>query len=191
MATRQRAIAEALERWAWSKWIDEGFSLNEQKNVQFSSIPVTDFIVRKFDEVLCFSKNLSIYVSHAEKYPVSLPITLGKSGDGVFAGSRVAPLGQDLWTHALVESWRHMEYFIKSPSDARFSGVASRIHHFCRHGNEALALVNREPTKTNWPEPQMALLDGIPVANGKAHIWRALLKNFRAWHEGGAERFVY
>lgn len=46
---------------------------------------------------------------------------LGYKDDGVFAGSRVTGLGDDVWSHALTESWRHSRIFLMNT----FSGESN------------------------------------------------------------------
>ncbi|MDR3559040.1 MAG: hypothetical protein P4L58_01415, partial [Candidatus Pacebacteria bacterium] len=58
---KHRAIAEAVERWAWSKWIDQDCLVEAASPGTREIGPLGSFFQGKFDEVLFFKKNFKIF----------------------------------------------------------------------------------------------------------------------------------
>ncbi len=109
--TLLRAICEAAERWVWSKWIDE-HCLIERSRVNSNKMPkIAQHFYDQFDEVHFFYRKFLIEHEKVGILPLQIGITIGIKDGGVFPGSRVGSLKDDLWTHALLESWRHLHIF--------------------------------------------------------------------------------
>lgn len=60
--TKLRSIAEACERWVWSKWIDEGFILDEI-NIQHRDLTkLAQFYLDDFENVKFYKKNINVFI---------------------------------------------------------------------------------------------------------------------------------
>ena len=89
-ATRQRSINEAVERWAWSKWIDEKKSIPT-----YSAEHLTDiarFFYNKFQSIQFYRKEIE-----APLFPSgvgTLVIAICCDSRGVFVGSKLGEAGE-------------------------------------------------------------------------------------------------
>jgi hypothetical protein len=185
--TLGRSELESYERWAWSKWIDEKFYISSASIQAENLPPLTQFFRREFEEVHFYK--LKFYKGST---PIYLGISLGFKNGGVFPGSRAALSENEIWPHALLESWRHyisfvhMKKFSKEPT----SIVDKRIALFggdARHAIRQIPLAGEEI----WPSPKVAFQRMMQVPGKEIYLARTLCEDFIGWHEGPASRFVY
>lgn len=180
-----RSIAEALERWAWSKWIDDGYILKESKLSKLSSISKN--LIKNFDEVMLFKKEFDVETKNGRKKFV-LNIFLGFSKQGVFPGSRVT-MGSDCGVeHAIVEAFRHLMIF--NADSGHDDIVYQRIKFFGRNKVSAQEQI-RKAIKFNWPKFEILMSAQYETNVESLYLFRTLPKNYIPWNEGSSERFVY
>lgn len=187
---RLRAISEAVERWAWSQWIDRGHFIPELGEEKVSLTDASQFIKKSFDYIKFYSINLN--TSLIEDYPdeVALNIVLAFKGDGVFPGSRVCAKGEEKWGHSIVEAYRHLLITSTYHGDITSPFPYGRIFYFAHHGQHAIDQV-QAATKVNWPVPQLLMLKEKTTGVEDLYLWRALVKDYISWNEGSEKRFVY
>jgi hypothetical protein len=190
-STMYRSIAEACERWAWSKWIDNGFHLEDYYlNVDKLS-HLSRFYYDHFDEVKCFYKKFEVDVN-GKMIPLHFGVTVGIKEKGVFPGSRVASLNEDIFEHGLLEAYRHLKIFENSLKNQDYEDIVSkRINFFGSNKEIALHQIFQSQKKAKWPIPKLRILKNIPLDTEEGFLWRSLCHDFIGWHEGTKERFVY
>ena len=186
-----RSVCEAVERWVWSKWIDEGLA---PKDFKFSpERKLQKCLAAHFDEVKCFRSEVQI---QRQGLPVFVPSKLqfvgviGIKGNGIFPGARVSTDGDDLLTHCLVEAWRHLKIFenelqAKKPATL----IDARIKEFGTNGKSKLTQIESLRSKP-LPEVRLEFAKMVSEKNGY-FVSRALAADYRQWNEGPNDRFVY
>lgn len=188
---RFRAIAEAVERWAWSKWIDEGYAMKALDPKDAVLSPVAIHFASQFESVDYHTVTINVLTEVIGMLTLRLGIVVARSGDGVFPGSRACLIQDDPWEHALVEAWRHLLIYKGLKTDSRDpKGVFGRIKYFGDHGNRAEEQISKARNE-HWPEPRLKLLRDVSLPEGQGYLWRALCDDYVPWHLGGSERFVY
>lgn len=185
--TKDRSLAEAIERWAWSNWIDHHhsiaqISLSEKQSELFLRM------IAEFETTQYYLKNF--YINNRE---FQFGVVLGISNNGIFAGSRVCTMSESPWEHAAIESFRNYKNFqnktnIQDNSDADF--LKKRIHFFGNNLNSALTQI-KNATKNEWPALELQLDIELPTNFDHLYLHRTLLKNWTPWNEGPDDRFVY
>ncbi len=191
--TKARAICEAYERWAWSKWMDENYSIPIVEVANCITDPLSSYFQKTFDQVIFLEKEIQPELNWLHNQEsIKLGIVLGIKGNGVFPGSRVVSVTEDPWGHALLEAWRHAIIF---ENISKYSGEAKdifdkRIMHFGNYKELAFSAIERSK-KSKWPKPKLRLLQEVQTPMEKTYLWRALCHDFVGWHEGPIDRFVY
>lgn len=187
--TRLRSISEGVERWAWSKWIDERYLINSFSGASEISA-LGQFLIGQFDKVNFFF--LEIDTSFIPNYfnKVYLGITVSIKDNGVFPGSRVSPNRDDIWEHSLVESWRHLVIFRNLQKKEESVRPFDRINFFGKNGDVALKQI-QNANRAVWPKPRLLISKEYELAVPGASVWRSLAKEYIGWHLGGESRFVY
>ena len=185
--TRLRALFEAAERWHWSQWIDRGCRIDQ---VQVDPARLTDYsryFLGCFDHVGFYRREFQFC-----EMALQIGIVLGIKGEGVFPGSRVAQAGEDLWSHGLVEAWRHLEIFryLSENTPANAPIVDRRILFFGKNKEVAFEQISAA-TKSEWAEPKLRLLKSWNPLGKKAFFWRAVCHDYIGWDKGDERRFVY
>jgi hypothetical protein len=188
--TMFRAIAEACERWTWSKWIDFGYSIPNTEVVRKDLSKLALHYASDFDEIKFFSRKFSITIQGIETH-LKIGIVLGIKGDGIFPGSRVASEREDVWEHGLLEAHRHYRMY-KDKHEHYFGNdiIYKRINYFGTNKESALSQIE-QASKVNWGTPKLRLLKNYKIDDGDYFLWRALCYDFRPWSEGKENRFVY
>lgn len=185
--TKSRAICEGLERWAWSKWIDEGFHIEKiQVNKHLNLI--TEELASRFEHTHYFMKNFNL-----DTKVYTLGIFLGFKKDGVFAGSRVCLKNDDPWQHAVIEASRNLKNFEYAEKDNKFETtqiVRKRALYFGLHKHEAIQRIESCQNK-NWPIPKIMILQQFDTDQTNIYLWRCLMHDWVGWHLGEENRFVY
>lgn len=188
--TRLRSIAEAIERWAWSKWIDEGYVVPEA-NISVSELSDFDkYFFCQFDRVSFFK--VKIDTSNIQNFgsEVELIISIGFKGDGVFPGSRVSQAGECSVLHPLIESWRHLILYQNQDSKNAHKFPFNRINFFGNNSSVALRQI-ANAKHMEWATPKLLLSKPVVFHSEAAFVWRSLVENYVGWEKGSESRFVY
>lgn len=183
-STLKRAIFEAYERWAWSKWID----LNCPITQIFPNLKgIKCFFSQDFNEIIFFEKRFFNFELGKE---LILSISIGLTEQGAFPGSKVDYEENDGLTHALSESWRHKKHYDAIKNKTLNNLADKRLVFFGR--NKDLALKQIFTTKdAKWPTPKPLMQARIALQQEDIYLYRVLYENFIGWHVGGETRFVY
>jgi len=194
-STKFRAICEAVERWAWSQWIDYSMEL-DQIILDQTGDNITSFgqhLISQFDSFKIFSKTFNETSMLGLSFPLKITVFLGFKNGGIFPGSRVSSMN-DSWEHAIIEAYRNLlnaEIFIKSPFTlAPNNFVGKRNLYFSTHASVANDQIIKSKNLP-WPEMELELLEECPPEIPNVFIWRCVLKKFIPWIEGPVDRFVY
>lgn len=191
-STRMRAICEGLERWAWSKWIDDGFLLDSAEPKTTSSL--SGFLLKSFNSHKCYRRTFTISV---DENPLVLQfgVFVGLTEHGAFAGSRICNINENPWDHAIIEAHRNYqnsEYF-KVNGLAEFQKdniIAIRANFFATNKMSALSQIDNAK-RVDWPEPELLFVKEFITTVPEVFLYRCLFKNFIGWHLGDFQRFVY
>ncbi|RZJ34841.1 MAG: hypothetical protein EOO18_08245 [Chryseobacterium sp.] len=185
-----RSLGEAAERWVMSKWIDDGFYIQELHlhEIEKELDPVSKFIVRKFDRVLFYRHTVSFNFGNL---PIKVEVgqTMGLSDEGIFPGSSAQILGGSVWQHALVESFRHFLFVKNNPRrPGRFPD--DKIHYFASNASVALNRI-QAAENIHWPNPELILQADESFLDGSFFLSRSIFGGWKSWNEGPIERFLY
>lgn len=183
-STIERAKAEAVERWLRSKWIDDGYRLDQFKVSPESLSPVEAWFVEQFQDVLYFTH--SCYLDDDVEQAAHSVIVVGLTDCGAFVGSKTMMNKKVPLLPALVEAWRHLR-ISTSTLDTNESKV---IHHYSQHKDSALAQIEKA-VHENMPSPALRLLKRVEIPIEGFIGYRALCKDFIGWHGANLDRFVY
>jgi hypothetical protein len=192
-STRWRAVAEALERWAWSKWIDEGYLIPSLSQHIKTTRPLRDHILMKFDSYRIFERELKLEGGLGLPTDFKLTIILAFKDGGAFPGSRVSAIHEDATEHAAIEAWRHWIIYKGLPRVDPGDLVNGRIHYFGNNAKAAEELI-AQGRRNEWPQPRLRILKSMAVELGRGlrvSLSRALCSDYSGWHEGDVHRFVY
>ena len=188
-----RSRCEAIERWAWSHWIDRNTPLSRVPiNIEALN-PIARVMAAKFYDVW-FLRSPPIHnIANGIQCTYRFCVTLGFHGEGVYAGSRVLLDGSEDWTHPLTESWRHslVGTELKAiPSTENLDIIQRRILHFSTSRAEALGQL-AIGTVSRWPSPTLTVpfIHFEPTTRG--YLTRFLCHDYTPWHVGDCHRFVY
>lgn len=181
-----RSLAEAVERWAWSKWIDDGYYLKRTSLPKLSKI--SQELIKNFSEVMFFQKEITIEIDNEKKYNFNINIFLGFKEDGIFPGSRVTLVGDCGFEHAIVEAFRHLMIFKSDQNNLDI--VYERIKYFGKNKQVALNQINKA-IKFEWPKFEILMQKQYESNVKNLYVYRTLPKNYIPWNDGPRERFVY
>lgn len=188
LKTQQRAELEAVERWAWSKWIDEGFRIPEIVNGNSNFDPLSNFFLDSFEKTKLFEQQTML-----SGRKIKIQIFLGYHDNGVFPGSRASYFEERSgWNHAILEAWRHKIIFLNQIKKSIVPNgiIDQRIHFFGSNAvaaNSQIEIAQKQP----WPSPRLALSKSFDTKQKGIFLHRALCEDFVSWHLGPKERFVY
>lgn len=187
--TRQRSEAEAIERWSWSKWIDDRYRMNELDFKATTVSPLARHHFQKFDTVRLFSRHF-FFNGNALHFGVAIGLT----SEGAFAGSRVCTVDENPWDHAAVEAARGLENCeyskVESMNHLNQNIAWQRTLYFST--NRKLAELQIESaTKAVWPEPKLKLQRAFETGTQGLFLWRSIIDDYLPWHLGPVDRFVY
>lgn len=191
-----RAVCEAIERWAWSKWIDNKMGLVQVKpNLETE---LSKYFSEQFDKVIFFQVpiilsgvNRPVFIGQNYRFSVAI----GIRDNGIFPGSRVTTETDECWEHCLLEAWRHQVIF---NNELRFSEATDifdrRIQTYGRSGLETIKkLIDLSPVE--FPAAKIRLLEEVASSNlgasDRFYVWRALCDDFVGWDRGHENRFIY
>jgi hypothetical protein len=128
--TRLRSICEGLERWIWSKWIDDGFFIQE---VELPSLAgLSKHFASHFGKIYYFQKQFHPKLNEGVSIDLTFGAIVGIKDDGAFAGSRVCSVTENPWEHAFVEAWRNLNNYenFGSNTDQYRKGNAAAIRGY-------------------------------------------------------------
>ncbi len=196
--TKFRAIAEGIERWAWSKWIDSHFSL-EEVNIDGKNFEkLTMSMLNEFKNFRVFFKSFDIIINNTI-FKFYLNIFLGFSNTGIFPGSRVS-LNQDSLddiSHSILEAYRcYRNYNLLESNQVDFQNtsdiIAERAVFFGSRQDLALEQISLSQTgNKTWEQPHILLLQKARTQLNGVYLWRCLMNDYIGWHQGEKNRFVY
>lgn len=192
-ATSFRAVCEAVERWAWSQWIDGDLPIPHVTPAELS--PSERYFASAFDRVAFFQIGLDV---HSMNRPMHVPqelvfsVAIGVSGAGVFPGSRVTSAKDKAWEHPLLEAWRHLEIFKSDSSLEKSASIFDRrIRAFGVNGIGQLdKLFVLSKARQDWPQAKLRIVRELK-ATRDYFVWRALCEDFVGWDRGDENRFIY
>ncbi len=186
-----RAVCEAVERWAWSKWIDEGCSL-ARANPEYAG-PLEDYFASCFSEVFAFSGSIgsdsTLWPAFMDKN-LELYVTIGHVDGGIFPGSRVTTGVDRRWDHPILEAWRHRMIFLNELKASEPKNIFDRrIKNFGLNGDDQLQKI-LEVKEKPWPKVSLSVLQEVASRDGY-FVWRAYCHDYLGWEQGDGNRFIY
>lgn len=179
-----RSLAESIERWAWSKWIDDGFKLELINRIDHTNI--SSYLASHFESNVVYFKKIKINAPQVIEF--LFVVFLGFKNGGVFPGSRVCALNENPFEHAIVEAYRHLK--ISETESGKMEFPYDRINFFSKNKDIALRQVDSAQNK-NWPEFSVKLLKEYQTNVEGLYVFRSIGHNFIPWNEGKVNRFVY
>ncbi len=184
-----RAQAEAVERWLWSKWVDERYPMKETARPELTELG--KHYAGQFDRIIYFERRVGHDIPGLPD-PLCFGAVVALRGGGAFPGSRVCACGEKPWEHALIEAWRHLNIFknLRERSDI-YPILAGRLKYFGMNQAAALSALYR-PEQKNWPRPALDFVAELrrPHYDGYS-LFRAVCKDYLPWHLGSERRFVF
>lgn len=184
-STMFRSIFEAVERWMWSKWIDNQFFIPKVDPPEQTELALS--FLKKFDRVDYYRIEIPLVIQNTA-FRLFGGITLAYKGTGVFPGSRVSNELNSVWEHGAVESIRNLIIFQNDSGNNDL--ITKRIKFFGRNADLADRQIPSQ-ADSNWPAPQLRLLEEYQNPKKDFFLWRSLCSNYQDWHSGPLERFVY
>jgi ribosomal protein S12 methylthiotransferase accessory factor YcaO len=185
-SARDRALAEAVERWLRSKWIDEGFALIELPLNPQGLNSVEKHFISCFEKVRLFVHSCEIDV-YGILEVVNSVIVVGLTPEGAFVGSKSTLNDNAPLLSALVEAWRHLRL---SESTTQKDPELAVIKYFAKNKDAALSQISMAQ-KQGLLNPVLRLLKKVDIPIKDIYCFRAICKDFRGWHGDEITRFVY
>lgn len=185
-----RSISEALERWALSMWVDEGYILPEYdaNSIFDENKKPALWYKSQFDSVRFFGKEFVVEVS-GNFLKINIVVSVCFKDSGVFMGS-AAGINKDLlWTHALIESYRHFRIAnTHTAEEAPFP--FNRILFFSQNADLVKNYL-KSFNKSDWKKPNLIFNHCAEFENGSYFLARSIFDGWKSWNLGGQERFLY
>lgn len=185
-STMMRAICEAVERWAWSQWIDYNCKIPQIESEVLIS-PLGKSIQHQFDKISFYLKPIKILLNN-RFVEFFIGVCIAEKNNGVFPGSRVSLDKNSLWQHGLIEAYRN--YNIYTSGFGRNDIICDRIKFFGKCGIRAISQI-ASAHKNEWKVPRIKLLAKHHEMPDGVHLWRAICDGYIDWHTGPVDRFVY
>lgn len=193
-STEYRAVRESVERWAWSKWIDEGFKIEEIDSKDFYASDIQEYYRGHFIRDRVFlKKDILVSMLDGSQSNFDFMILVFETPEGYFAGCRAGKSGEDLYSHSAAEAFRNYSNYCllqESPGKTTDSIVARRNIYFGKNKETAVSQIQKA-TQVIWPEAHQRILVSLNTNINGVYLWRSLLFNFLPWHLGDEKRFVY
>lgn len=184
--TKERALAEAVERWLRSKWIDDGYKVLESPLELSELNQIETYFAEQFESVRLFVHSCSVNLWDRE-HNINSVITVGLTEYGAFVGSKSAVNQKASLAAALVESWRHK---LLSKETRFYMPEMEIIKYFSTHKQEALAQI-AGAVNHFIPNPKIRIAREAPLPIEGAFAYRVLCEDFKGWHGPDIARFVY
>lgn len=184
---RDIAVAEAVERWVRSKWIDENYFIEESELDNVRTCNLLKWSFEHFRKIRVFEKKLSIVLDCRARQANSI-IVVAYAKNGAFVGSNTKLDLEADFDHALMEAWRHLRL---ATSEAKhFEEEKRPIVFFSENFEEADKQIMRA-NKKNWPSPKLRIVREVPLSTPNFHCVRAICDDYIGWHINDGTRFVY
>lgn len=183
--TLLRSICEGVERYVLSQWIDNKKPLRKV-NPPLSQIG--NYFYAQFESVDFYHVEVP-FVSERSAFSVHIGATVGLSEKGAFLGSNAQVGPCDLWTHALLESFRHFLLSVNTETKDIFP--YNRVHFFSKNKEIALKSIPRGPIKKlAAPSISFSKIEQLQE-DPSVFIARTIFHGWRRWSEGNEDRFLY
>jgi len=187
LSTNLRSICEALEGWAWSKWIDDKYAIDKiEMPVKFNEL--SRYFLSHFDRSDFYRKDFEVELENT-KLSLQIGIVTSFKDTGVFVGTRVASIGENIWEHALMEAWRCLIISENQELNKGHDIVHDRII-FCSQNADCAKNQIRQATQVNWPQPKIKK-NVQEIFDGGFYLSRTILNDYKNWYQGPIDRFVY
>lgn len=189
--TKLRSLCEALERWAWSKWIDDKYILPEL-NTHPSKNLLSSRLSSCFESESFYCKDFDFFYE-TSTLKLKFAVYLGFTKNGVFPGSRVCSIYENPWDHAIIEAYRNFEnskiYALDNQKIDLQNMASIRNDFFAKNKTIALNSIS-SCHKKQWPTPEVLIDEHYNTQISNCFIHRSLMKDFIGWHLGSESRFV-
>jgi hypothetical protein len=186
--TTLRALSEACERWVMSKWIDEGFLIEEIPANEIKLDPASQFFAKQFVEVKYYKKKITVFFQ-GKLIEIEVAQTMALTENGVFPGSSAQVNDGTIWQHSLLESYRHL-LLVKNNTVGRDCFPGNKIIFFSANKDTALSQITRA-NKKEWPIPEIIFERVESKHHAECFVARIILKGWKSWHLGPIDRFLY
>lgn len=185
-----RSIREAAERWVMSKWIDDGFWIEEISPERLVNTldPASLFFISNFSEVRFFKKHILLEVN-GMPLEIAVAQTMACTENGIFPGSSAQLTGGNIWQHALLESFRHY-LFVKNSPVRENVFPDEKIRYFAKNKEVAIAQISKAKS-LDWPSPKISFHKQESFLNNQYFVARTILPGWESWHLGSLDRFLY
>jgi hypothetical protein len=192
--TEVRALLEAIERWSWSKWIDEKILLKKFSIYRFTCNDLTKSLLLPFSKVELHFQEIDCSDLKMLKPPgkIMFGALLCYTKNGVFLGSRVSNSLTDILRHSAVEANRAYKIHRDlSPEEfnRKNNFFYSRLNFFA--SNQDFMPRLDEFKKIAFPIPKISLFENLNLNVSNTFLTRVLIKDFIPWHIGDEKRFIY
>lgn len=187
--TIDRSLYEGVERWVMSKWIDSSFNIPETQpsfhNV--ADAELCNWFMTQFDKVRFFEKEVVVEFNGALR-KVSVAQTMGFKGGGIYPGSSAQSANGNKWTHALLESFRHL-LVVKNGNEFQ-TFPNNKIKFFSSNAQIAEEAIGKAE-KLNWPTPKVIFHRAAICPDTRSYLARTIIDGWKSWHLGEISRFLY
>lgn len=192
--TQFRSICEAIERWAWSMWIDSKFFISECA-IDYNKLSSVDkFLTSVFDDFKSYEIDIPISMKEIPYDYLTFKIFIGIKGDGVYPGSRISSKIESNWSHPITEAWRHFQITNNLAYSIDESSIISqRAKYYSKNKDLALAQIPlNHQTISNWKSPSLILhQEYLNDSHKDYYVYRSICGDYTGWDLGGVDRFVY
>lgn len=179
-----RSICEGVERWALSKWIDDGYALCTP-SISVSEHILKSSILKSFDRINLYYVNVPLVISDLI-LNVYVSVFLGWKGRGVYAGYGAKTELQSAIDHASVEAIRNLLIYKNQVPQSHFP--YNRIQFFANNGSHAIDSIQKTKIKL-WPTPTLQFNHREKF--GDFWLARTIFEGWDPWQNGGEARFLY
>lgn len=186
--TVMRALSEACERWVMSKWIDDEYYIEEIPANQIQLDSISQFFSKQFKEVKYYKKNITIFFQ-GKFVEIEVAQTMGLTENGIFPGSSAQLNDGTIWQHSLLESYRHL-LAVRNNSVGNDKFPGNKVVFFASNKHLALTKIS-QANKKEWPLPEIIFERVESMHHHECFIARIIFKNWKSWHLGPIERFLY
>lgn len=189
--TQLRSVAEAVEKWALSKWIDEGYVLkvNESASILSESAYATKYFSDFFDKTSFFEKELIVPFEN-KLLTIYLGVAVSELNNGIFIGSSAGYQKKHIWQHSLLECFRNYQVSSQPIKVSEFYFPENKIRFFAQNRNIAIEQIQKA-NKLDWPMPKIILHRVQGFESDQYFLARTIIDGWKSWDEGPIERFLY
>ena len=194
ISTENRALLEGIERWAWSKWIDDKIKIDKIRIFKSSLDTFVNYQLTPFTKVDLYFQEIdcSQFAQLKEFGKIIFGALLCYTEKGVFLGSRVSNSLNDILNHSSIEANRAFKIhsdLSEKDFDEKKNFFYSRLNFFA--SNKNLAPNFDEFNSSVFPTPNLNFLETFSEDHSSIFVSRALLSDFIPWNIGDEKRFIY